>query len=114
METADGRGPTRSVDRGPTATATGRARWPRFIVGVRVGAAHEGTEPDQAVHLDRVVHRVGMHAERPFRGRHHSTGAARDADPDAGRSCEGRWWATAIHAAVVRLGSCRWGRSNGT
>jgi Transposase, Mutator family len=71
-KTADGRRPTRGLDRCPAATAAGReGRIGAVVVGV--GVVHQTAQLVQAVHPDRVVHRPGVHPRRPVRYRHHSS-----------------------------------------
>ena len=71
LEIADGRRATRGLDRRATATAARREGRVGAVLGVGVGVVHQTAQPDQADHPDRVVHRPGLHPERPARHRHH-------------------------------------------
>ena len=86
VETSDGRRPAGGVDRRPAAAAAGREGRIGVVLGVGVGAVDQAAQPDQAVHLDRVVHRAGMHPQRPVRHRHHPGRAT-----DSSKPARSRW-----------------------
>ena len=64
----------------------------------------QGTQSDQAVQPGRVVDGVGVHAQRPVRGGHHTAGAPRGARSGSGRGDESRWRARPVDASTVNRG----------
>ena len=47
-------------------------RWTAPVVGIGLGTVRQATCPGEAGNTRRVVHCVGVHAQRPVRGRHHT------------------------------------------